>query len=261
MWNWTLTNGTGIDCDVTMYLALSFNKSFIRWVRPLEYCDLNYWTSTRSCRGQYIQRPNEVFIETRPEADNNVQGIPKELEVKLPSKMALQDTTAILPSNVVESCTSPRTSLSIRCRKCDGLNDGERFCFFHGVNKQRLYALVKGICEFHPKLCGQFEDFRGQTLCGEVAFRVGTRQKQFYSLNAFPGDWTSLQPFSNLLRVIVMSAALQSLNPTDLSRLWIWHFREESRLSTFDNREGRNEDTSNGTVTGHTLMLLHSLRG
>jgi hypothetical protein len=61
--------------------------------------------------------------------------------------MALQDTTAALPSNVIESCAS----LSMRCHECDGLSAGERLCFFYGLKKQRLYALVKGICEFHPR--------------------------------------------------------------------------------------------------------------
>ena len=59
------------------------------------------------------------------------------------------------------------------------------------------------------------------TFNGEVAFRVGTDQKQLYSLDAFPGDWTTLQSCHNLLRAIVMSAALQSLDPTDLRRFWI----------------------------------------
>jgi len=36
------------------------------------------------------------------------------------------------------------------------------------------------------------------TCNGEVAFGVGTDQKQLYSLDGFPGDWTSLQSFSNL---------------------------------------------------------------
>lgn len=67
--------------------------------------------------------------------------------VKLPSKMALEDVTAALPSNVVESTVS----LSMRCSKCNGLNERESFCFFHGLKRQRLYALIKGICEFHPK--------------------------------------------------------------------------------------------------------------
>lgn len=59
------------------------------------------------------------------------------------------------------------------------------------------------------------------TFNGEVAFRVSTDQKQLYSLDTFPGDWTTLQSLPNLLRAIVMSAALQSLDPTDLSRFWI----------------------------------------
>jgi hypothetical protein len=76
------------------------------------------------------------------------------------------------------------------------------------------------------------------TCNGEVAFRVGTDQKQLYSLDTFPGDWTSLQSFSSLLRVIVMSAALQSLNPTDLSRFWI---TSEKRVVCLPSTTGRVE--------------------
>ena len=39
------------------------------------------------------------------------------------------------------------------------------------------------------------------TFNGEDAFHVGTDQKQLYSLDAFPGDWTSLQSFPDQLRV------------------------------------------------------------
>ena len=39
------------------------------------------------------------------------------------------------------------------------------------------------------------------TFNGEDAFHVGTDLKQLYSLDAFPGDWTSLQSFPNLLCV------------------------------------------------------------
>ena len=52
-----------------------------------------------------------------------------------------------MPSNVVESTAS----LSMRCQKCDGMNERESLCFFHGIKRQRLFALIKGICEFHPR--------------------------------------------------------------------------------------------------------------
>ena len=76
------------------------------------------------------------------------------------------------------------------------------------------------------------------TFNGEVVIPVGTDQKQLYSLDTFPGDWTTLQSFPNLLRAIVMSAALQSLDPTDLSRFWI---TSEKRVVCLPSTTGRVE--------------------
>lgn len=51
----------------------------------------------------------------------------------------------------------------------------------------------------------------------EMAFHVWTDEKRVYSLDTFHVAWTSLRSFPVVLRTIVMAAALQSLNHTDLS--------------------------------------------
>ena len=96
----------------------------------------------------------------------------------------------------------------------------------------KIMREVGGLCDMVPPI------ELAHTFNGEVAFRVGTDQKQLYSLDAFPGDWTSLQSFPDLLRVIVMSAALQSLDPTDLSRFWI---TSEKRVVCLPSTTGRVE--------------------
>ena len=60
--------------------------------------------------------------------------------------MASKEEISTIPGNVLYSCVS----LSTRCHLCDGLNPGERFYFFDALKKQRLYSLIKGLCEFHP---------------------------------------------------------------------------------------------------------------
>ena len=84
---------------------------------------------------------------------------------------------------------------------------------------------------------------------GEIVFHIGTEQKQLYSLDTFPGEWTSLESFSILLRAIMMSAALQSLNLTDLSRFWI---TTEKRVICLTPTTGRVE------MKIHCLELLHA---
>ena len=117
--------------------------------------------------------------------------------VKLPSKLALQDATATLPSNVVESTAS----LSMRCNKCDGLEPEERLCFFHGLKKQRLYALIKGICEFHPmsqfsiSLWDQINrlDSGDKEMIAKLMFLIGKWKVNPSAFNLFTGcqtQWT-----------------------------------------------------------------------
>ena len=111
--------------------------------------------------------------------------------------MALEDATAALPTNVVESTAS----LSMRCSKCDGLDKRESFCFFFGLKKQRLYALIKGICEFHPR--SQFSiplwyqinrlDSGDKELIAKLMFLVGNCYVNHSAFNLFVGcetEWS-----------------------------------------------------------------------
>ena len=93
-----------------------------------------------------------IYLEAKRDLYSNmtrsrhVQEMAKEA-VKLPSNMALEDVTATLPSNMVEGSAS----LIMHCNQCHGLDKKGRFCFFHGLKRQRLYTLIKGICKFYPR--------------------------------------------------------------------------------------------------------------
>ena len=114
----------------------------------------------------------------------------------------------------------------------------------HAMCVSKIMREVGGLGEIVP--CTELT----HTYNGEIVFHVGTERKQLYSLDTFPGEWTSLESFSILLRVIVMSAALQSLNLTDLSRFWI---TTEKQVICLPPTTGRVE------MKVHPLELLHAV--
>ena len=63
--------------------------------------------------------------------------------------MASEEPTAVVPLQYVELCSS----LVIRCRKCDDMTDDQRLYFLDKIKTQRqcVYSLAKGLCEYHPR--------------------------------------------------------------------------------------------------------------
>lgn len=84
-------------------------------------------------------------------------------------------------------------------------------------------TLRRGIClatllreggdlkEVVPKVDATF------TANGEYAFNIFTEIRQLYSLDTVPVEWTELHNFSQIGRTVFMVAALQALDPNDLS--------------------------------------------
>lgn len=55
------------------------------------------------------------------------------------------------------------------------------------------------------------------TANGEFAFDVSTQIEQLYSLDTVPREWTELRNYPQIARSLFMAAALQALDPNDLS--------------------------------------------
>lgn len=152
--------------------------------------------------------------------------------------MASQDTEAKLPINVLESCAS----LSMRCQQCDGLSEGERFHFFNGLKKQRLYALIKGICEFHPRsqysLC-LWDKINGgdpgdKDLTVKLMFAIGRSRVDRSAFNLFVGcqtEWrffeacTLPDPIPDFAMPTMLSRAMSEQQNVSWGKV-MWKFRE-----------------------------------
>lgn len=152
--------------------------------------------------------------------------------------MASQDTEAKLPMNVLESCAS----LSMRCQLCDGLSEGERFHFFNGLNKQRQYALIKGICEFHPRsqysLCIWDKinggDSGDKDLIVKLMFAIGRSRVDRSAFNLFVGcqtEWSFFEactlpdPIPDFALPTMLSRAMSEQQKVSWGKV-MWKFRE-----------------------------------